>query len=518
MLLEISRPGSLYGQVYDAIRNKIVRGELTKGSRLPSSRTMARELCVSRNVILAAYDNLLAEGYLESRHGSGTFVAVSPDVFLKAGDKDTRVEPRKPNPIVLSEFGKRISLISQDLGLDIGQKLGSIQYNFRWGIPAVDLLPKQWQKIVRKHASRGPNGEMGYGNPQGNISLREQLAKHVLSYRGIQCDPDDILIVNGSQQGIDLAARMIVDKGDAVAVEDPCYPGIRHTFQSVGAKLLPIAVDRQGMRIDDLATISSSVRMICVTPSYQYPTGSVMSQERRLQLLDYARAENAVILEDDYDSEFRFDSRPERALFGSDPSERTIYVGTFSKQLFPALRIGYLILPRSLKKAFLTAKVVADRHAPTMPQEIVSEFMAGGHLAKHLRRVRAEIVDRRTATIGTLKKLFGTSVEICGGDAGTHLLVTFKELRASALPRIIARARTLGVEVYPAASCYATPPEDACLVMGYASLTPEAIAEGLRRLAIVIGDCFREAKDTAEPVRLDVLAEMTRAIKDAAIN
>ncbi len=261
---------------------------------------------------------------------------------------------------------------------------------------AVDLLPGQWQKIVRKRASAGSLGEMGYGDPQGSVALREQLAKHVLAYRGIKCDVEDILIVNGSQQGIDLAARMLVNVDDAVAVEDPCYPGIKHIFQSVGAKNIPISVDREGMRVEDLVSCDLSAKLVCVTPSYQYPSGSVMSHERRLQLIEYAKQRDAVILEDDYDSEFRFDTRPERALFSFDPNGRTVYVGTFSKQLFPALRIGYLILPKSLKTAFLTAKMVADRHAPTLMQDIVSEFMAEGYLARHLRRVRAEIVERRT--------------------------------------------------------------------------------------------------------------------------
>lgn len=324
---------------------------------------------------------------------------------------------------------------------------------------------------------------MGYGPPEGHPALREAIATYLKEKRGVDCDARQIVIVNGSQQALDLVARVLIDPGDRVAIEEPCYPGLRNVLTGVGAQILPMSVDGQGLAVEDLQRTRGRMRLICVTPSHQYPTGAVMSLNRRLALLAFARRKDAIILEDDYDSEFRYGTRLERALQGLDQNDLVIYVGTFSKVLFPALRIGYLVLPRKLVTNFSVAKSITDRYTAPFFQMILAEFITAGHFERHLGRVRREVSERREALIAELTVQFGDRIQVFGQNAGVHLLVEFLRLSREEFGARVARAAELGVAVYPANSCYSLVTRTPGLVMGYASMSVSQIREGTRLLS-----------------------------------
>jgi GntR family transcriptional regulator/MocR family aminotransferase len=329
---------------------------------------------------------------------------------------------------------------------------------------------------------------MFYGAPEGHRGLREALADYLRLHRGVECEPGQVVIVNGSQQAMDLVTRILVNPGDAVVVEEPCYPGIRLLLTALGASVHPIRVDNDGLITNDLHSVPSPVRLICVTPSHQYPTGSVMSLHRRLELIAFARKTGAFILEDDYDSEFRYDARPEKAVQGLDPDGRVVYVSTFSKVLFPALRLGYAVLPASLVEPFACAKALCDRHTPVFAQGVLAEFIRDGHFERHLRRVRLRVGERRKAMIGALGNSFKDGVAMGGENAGVHVLAWLPDVRQSALAGALARAEQLGVAAYPVDPCYVTLPRIAGLVMGYAALQPADIRSGVELLAKAFKD------------------------------
>jgi GntR family transcriptional regulator/MocR family aminotransferase len=289
--------------------------------------------------------------------------------------------------------------------------------------------------------------------------------------------------VNGSQQAIDLITRILVNPGDAVAVEEPCYPGMREALTALGANVYPVRVDNDGLVTEELKSFSQPIRLICVSPSHQYPTGSIMSLKRRLELIAFARKVGAFILEDDYDSEFRYDARPERAVQGLDPDGRVVYFSTFSKVLFAGLRLGYIVLPRSLVEPFVCAKALCDRNTPVFMQGVLADFIEEGHFERHLRRVRLKVGERRQAMIRALNTSFHNNMKIVGENAGVHLLAWLPDVSRDALPAGLRRAEELGVAAYPVTPCYVKPPKIAGLVMGYASLQPEEISAGVELLA-----------------------------------
>jgi GntR family transcriptional regulator/MocR family aminotransferase len=494
MLIHLGGDDPLHRQIYQAIRVKILSGALAPDTRLPSSRNLARELCVSRNVVLIAYDNLIAEGYLESRHGSGTYIATIPESYLAShADPRPHASAVRARPR-LSDYARRLGDRLPEPPHRIGETRSKTRYDFRYGHPAIDLMAhRTWRRLIGRRAARLSIDDMGYGPPEGHPALRTAVAGYLRESRGVECEPGQIIIVNGSQQALDLVARVLVNPGDVVAIEEPCYPGMRQVLRGIGAKVRPVRVDAEGLVIEDLLAMTAPPRLICVTPSHQYPTGSVMSLARRLALVGYARRTNSFVLEDDYDSEFRYDTRPEKSMQGLDPGGRVIYVSTFSKVLFPALRVGYVVLPQELVVPFAVAKSVTDRYTATFLQGVLADFIADGHFDRHLRRVRRAVGERRRALIGALTDGFGDTIEISGESAGVHVLVRFLGLSRKELEAGVARAAGLGVGAYPVDACYVVPPRIPGLVIGYASMPIRQIQEGVRRLVRALAPAARQS-------------------------
>jgi GntR family transcriptional regulator/MocR family aminotransferase len=362
-----------------------------------------------------------------------------------------------------------------------------LTYDFRYGLPAVGDFPHAlWGRLMARRAQTASIRSLGYGEPEGYLPLREALADYLRRARGVVCEPGQILIVNGSQQALDITARVLLNPGDGVVIEDPHYEGARQVFVAVGARLLTVPVDTEGLDVASFPRAAAAARIIYVTPSHQFPTGAVMPLERRLRLLAWARDAGAYILEDDYDSEYRYDTRPFEAVQGLDRSGRVIYVGTFSKVLFPSLRLGYLVLPQPLVKAFTIAKWLTDRHTPTLEQTVLADFIRLGHFARHLRRSRAHNAARRLALLDALEEHLGDRAEIAGANAGIHVLIWLRDFGLGEMRRFVDRAERAGVGIYPVTPYYLRPPKRPGLLLGYASMDEPEIRAGIQRLAALL--------------------------------
>jgi GntR family transcriptional regulator/MocR family aminotransferase len=344
--------------------------------------------------------------------------------------------------------------------------------------PTGDFPLRVWNKLIAKHGSVDFKQSSG---PEGSLSLRKAIAAHLTASRGIVCDSDQIIIVNGTQQGLDLAARVLSNPNDTVAIEEAHYSGAREVFQAVGARLLPVPLDKDGMRVMDLAGSSKKGRitLVYVTPSHQMPTGAILSMERRTQLLEWAIRNDAYILEDDYDGEYRYDGLPLQSLQGMSQGQRVIYFGSFSRSISPTIRIGYIVAPPQLARKLQHAKWLTDRHSPLLIQEVLAEFINEGHFERHLRRVRGRNYRRRTALLEGFAEHFGDAVEILGRDAGVHVLARFHGAGSIDLPTLISRVAAVGVSVYPVTPFYLRPVQRCELLFGYGALREESIREGL---------------------------------------
>jgi len=487
MFLKLVVGEPLGQQVYHAFRRKILAGEMAPATRLPSTRALALELGVSRNVVLLAYEQLLAEGYAEGRAGSGTYVAAAlPETpRIPRPQRDAR-RVRAPGSSPLSRYGRRLAELPP-VGPGAVSVENRLPYDFRYGVPSADDFPGGvWRGIVARRMRAGSLGAMVYGPPEGQAPLRQALAAYLKRSRGVASEPDQIIVVNGSQQALDLTSRVLLDAGDRVVIEDPQYQGARRVFAAAGATAVAVPVDADGLDVARIRPRATVARLAYVTPSHQFPTGVVMSLARRLALLEWAERTGAYILEDDYDSEYRYEGRPIEAVQGLDTAGRVIYMGTFSKVLFPALRLGYLVLPPPLVAPFTAAKWLTDRHTATLEQEALAEFVGDGHFERHLRRARMRHASRRAALLDALTEHLGDRVEIMGANAGVHLVVWLSDVPARGLDRMIAAAAAEGVGVYPVAPYYIEPPRRAGLILGYASLTESDIRTGIRRLAAVV--------------------------------
>jgi GntR family transcriptional regulator / MocR family aminotransferase len=367
-----SEPGiPLYRQLYTHLRTAILTGDLKPGMRLPSTRALAIQLNVSRNTVLNAYQQLIAEGYLDGMVGNGTFVArFLPDHLLTSSQhkyliETSLAEPDKPRfseQAILQLTAPRMPMATPD-GPGVSPR------PFRFGVPALQAFPyKLWSRLLIRQARRLPASAFTYQHAAGILPLREAIASHVMVSRGVHCTPEQILIVSGVQGGLDLAARLLINAGDPVWMEDPGYLKARGAFLGSGAKLIPVPVDHEGLVVEAGIARAPQARLVYLTPSHQFPLGVTLSLARRIALLDWARRANAYILEDDYDSEYHYTRRPLPALQGLDNDGRVIYIGTFSKVLFPALRLGYLILPPHLVDAFRTVRNLIDTQPPMLEQ------------------------------------------------------------------------------------------------------------------------------------------------------
>ena len=480
--LRLDGEGPLHRQTYRALRTAILAGRLRAGERFPSTRTLARELGVSRNTVLQAYEQLVAEGYAAARGGSGTYAA---DALPAQADRARRRGERSvatSGVARLSAFGRRL-----EAGVPRGQATWSlprerVACDFRYGEPAYSELPlATWARILGRRARRLSVKRLAYQAPGGAEELRVALAGYLARARGVVCSPEQVVVVHGSQQAIDLTTRLLVDPGDTIVLEEPHYTGFSFCLAALGAKLVFVPADEHGLRVEELEAIREA-RLACVTPSHQFPAGGVLSLKRRLQLLEWARARDAFVLEDDYDGEFRFEGRPIECLQALDRHGRVIYAGTASKLLFPALRIGWLVAPPGLTRHFQDAKALADTGTATLEQLAFADFIAEGHLERHVRRARTRHAARRAALIEAVSSELGDRVEVLGVAAGLHVLLRLAELSGRDVRRLREACRERGVGVYPAAPFYARPPARAELLLGFASLDERAIRKGIRGL------------------------------------
>ncbi len=450
----------LQQQIYDGLRNAILTGLLRAGQRVPSTRALATDLGVSRLPVLTAYDQLLHEGYLEGRIGSGTFVSVSlPDDALRSvspGQTRQSAKYSSPRSARSGRPSDRLPRQRDDGGFR----------PFRVSLPALDQFPHTiWSRLVARHARALTPARMAYGDPAGVGSFRAAVAEHLRTARAVRCEAEQVLIVSGSQAALCICAAALLGRGDVVAMEDPGYPGARSALATTGAVIAPVPIDHEGIQVTSLSALGSKVRAAYVTPSHQYPMGTAMTATRRLELIEWATRHSAWILEDDYDSEFRYVSRPLGALQGMDAHERVIYIGTFSKVLFPSIRVGYIVVPPSLWNDFLAAREALDIFSPTLYQLALRDFIREGHFARHLRRMRALYLNRRAALLEGLAKHCDDRLVIYNADAGLHI--------STLLPDgvddrdVIRRMTERGLSGAALSTCYAADLSQTGLLLGF---------------------------------------------------
>jgi GntR family transcriptional regulator / MocR family aminotransferase len=466
--------GPLFGQVYRHLREAILTGGLRGGEKLPSTRDLADQLGISRTVVLLAYDQLLAEGFAVARSGSGTYV--SGEIRMDHGgrfQKNARLRQSRVGSSAAAAWTR----------MNFPQpKPRLLPYDFAYGRSDLEKFPfEMWRRMLLRCARRAPVSELDYGPAGGSNALREAVCAHLRRSRAVVCDPAQITIVNGSQQALDLIARVLIEPGDRVAIEDPSYQGTREILLAAGAQLLPVGLDRDGLNPEKLAP---GTRITFVTPSHQFPTGAILPLARRLALLKWAKRTNAVVVEDDYDGEFRYGDQPLESLQGLDREGRVIYIGTFSRTVFSALRIGYLIAPRALVQAFTAAKWLCDRHTATLEQETLAEFISSGMYERYLRRVRRRNAACRDALIESIDKYLGERVEVTGDGGGAHVVLWPK--RRVTEDAVLSAAAGKGVGVYGISGYFLKKPSRTGIMLGYSRIRENQIREGIRRLSEVL--------------------------------
>ena len=489
--LDATSAEPLHRQLYAALREGILAARLRPGTRLPSTRLLAESLELSRTTVSLAYDQLRAEGYLRGRERSGTFVAeLLPEEALAA-----RRRPRSARPSASGGLPGRWAasadssgapsargrLIDSLLVSSTSTPGGSPPIAFRLGTPALDRFPLAlWGRILARRWKGLTASQLSYSDPAGHAPLREAIATYARQARGAACEASQVIVVSGAQQAFDLVARVLLDPGDTAAVEDPGYRGARAALAAAGADLAMIPVDREGMDIDRLRAASPRPRMACVTPSHQFPLGVTMSARRRLALLDWARGAGAWVVEDDFDSEYRFRGRPLPSLHGMDAAGRVLYVGTFSKTLFPALRHGNLIVPPALVDVFARARAVVDRHPPALEQAVLAEFIADGHFARHVRRMRALYAERQEVLLSLVARELGEVLDGERMEAGMHLVAWLRN--GGDDRRLAAAAVDAGVATVGLGTLAADAPVRPGLLLGFAAYNEATMRRGVARL------------------------------------
>ncbi|UCI21806.1 PLP-dependent aminotransferase family protein [Mesorhizobium sp. B2-1-8] len=460
-------------RIIAAIKEQIHSGAYQPGDRLPSTRVFAAEWGASRTTVTAAYSQLIAEGYLASRAGARAEVAQG--LGAAAAPKPAMAAlPRH-----LSAFAQRLLALPAPA---LAQP--ALVADFRYGdLSGADFPVLAWRRAMNR-ASVRRGARLAYGDPQGSAALRAALQGYLWRARGISCTPDRIVIVNGSQQGLDLCARLLLDAGDRFVIENPGYLLARQAFAAAGGVASPVAVDRDGLRTDALPP----ARLAYVTPSHQFPLGGILSATRRRALLAWAAREGAYIIEDDYDGEYRYDIAPIPPLQTLD-ADTVIYAGTLSKTLSPTLRLGYLVVPAGLRVAFSAAKRLTDRHSPLLEQEALADMLAGGAYERHVRAIRRKNAERRALLLKALADNLGPSVTIEGADTGLHLVIWVNGVGAGRVAAIVTAAHAAGIGLHPVLPLYdpAGPqPALAGFILGYAGLHAEALRQGVAVLATVL--------------------------------
>ena len=480
MILELDSQGPKYRQLTRALRSAILNGDLRPGTRVPASRDLARQLPCSRNLVVLAYEQLLAEGYLVATPRGGTFVSrLLPDTSTqRTGEQE---KPRTTPG--LSPAGRRLANLAA-AAREIARWPRSSEIDFMFGVAGPDtrLTVRLRQGFAR--CLRDPSS-FHYPDPAGDEGLRAQIAQRLLAMRGIRRPAAQIVITDGAQQALDICARLLVSPGDVVVVEDPGYEAARAAFAAAGATLVAVPVDEEGLDPDRLPRRLRRARLVYVTPSHQFPTGAILTAARRQALLAWARAHGAYVLEDDYDGELRYSGQPLRALAGVRGGSDVIYCGTFAKSLFPSVRLGYLSLPESLEAAAISAKWLTDRGSSTLLQRLVRELMASGEYERHIRRMHRRYAARRATMVRVLREQLGSKVRISGDAAGLHLVAWLPGLTPADIDALVHRCAKRSVGIYSIARHALGRLPCGGLLLGYGLVDEAAIETGVRTIAAV---------------------------------
>ena len=473
----------LYRQLYNALREAILSGQLKPGSRLPSTRLFAADLAVSRNTVVNAFEQLIAEGYLEGQVGAGTHVTTDlPDDILNIRPHAPPATVNEP-PSDRQPLSARGALIAQT---SVSQNRHSDSVcPFRAGLPALAELPLPiWARLLARRLRAPADELLVYGQPAGYRPLREAVAAYLGTARGVRCEAEQVIIVAGAQQALDLTARLLLDPGEMVWVENPGYLGARGALLAAGARPVPVPVDQDGLVVERGMTLAPEARLVYISPSHQYPLGVTMSLARRLALLRWADQARAWLVEDDYDSEYRYAGPPLATVQSLDQKGRVIYIGTFSKVLFPALRLGYLVVPPDLVQAFVAAKALVDRAAPSLEQAVLADFIAEGHFARHIRRMRLLYAARQAVLIEAAAQELPGLLEVQPTFAGLHLVGWLPE---GVDDRLVSQALAVaGIEAVSVSSFAMTPLARGGLVLGYAAVSETQIRQGVKKMAGVL--------------------------------
>jgi GntR family transcriptional regulator / MocR family aminotransferase len=485
--IELTRSASqpLFRQLYTALRASVLQGRLRAGTRLPSSRSLAAQFGLSRLTVMAALEQLAAEGYLQTRQGSGTFVAdLRPPIGV-----DRRAPSRRTRPVSEPVRGpsRRSAAITELLRLRPTPLSAALA--FAVGVPAVDAFPtNDWARAIRTAARNMGSMLLGPSDPAGYAPLREAIATYVGQARGVNCSAEQVMITAGTQQALNLAVRVLADPGDSIWVEDPGYRGARFAALSADCNVVPVPVDNQGLCIAQ-GLARPTPQLVYVTPSHQFPLGMTMTLPRRLALIEWARRAGAMILEDDSSSEFRHTGRPLAALQGLDEDDRVLYIGTFSKILCPGLRLAYMVVPRPLLDAFIAARIVADRQSPVLEQAATASFMADGHFARHLTRMRSVYRERQEALVNALRTRLAGLLRAEAAETGLHLVAWLpRTMSDEAVSRAAAK---VGIEAQPLSRFRIALPGPPGLVLGFGGVPVPAIRPAVDRLAAALDSCHR---------------------------
>ena len=473
MHLNKSNSEPLYLQIYWQLRRQILTGQLLPGAPLPASRRLARQYGVARVTVTQAYEQLQAEGYVVGRPGAGTFVSDQLPLPL--------LPPAHTFAPEFSEWGQRVLATDQDTTQAAAAR-PPIDFGFGRSFP--HIFPYDiWRRLLARYLSTDDVMLSRYGSVAGFYPLRQALARYLGRLRGVNCTPEQVIIVSGAQQALDILGRLLLFSDDQVLVETPGYASAFELFAIRGANLLPLPVDDHGFPVERIPA-TARARLVFVTPSNQFPRGGTMPLARRLALLRWARAHDALVIEDDYDGELRYSSRPLAALQGLDEDGRVVYLGTFSKVLFPALRLGYVVLPTALVEPFVQAKALVDRGAPTLTQAAVADFISEGHFERHLRHLRQAYGRRRHVLVQALDAYLPGAVQYSSVEAGLHVMLYLDPACNEAA--VVEQAAAAGVGVYPGEPYHLQKPAPPSILLGFSGLSETEIEEGVQRLAIVL--------------------------------
>jgi GntR family transcriptional regulator/MocR family aminotransferase len=472
--LDVGPGRSASARICDRLRTAIVSGALAPNARLPSSRTLAKDLGVARNTVDWALSQLVADGYVVRRQGAGSFVAER----LPERDARPLTPKRLPAPKRVDKE-RRLSQRAQTLQSYRGHYRPEAAIPFTPSLPPLDLFPRKvWNRLSSREAAKAGNSYWEYGASNGLPALREAIAAHASAMRATRCSPDQVIVVTSTQQAVELAGKVLADHGDRAWVESPGYQPVQYCLRAAGLEIVQVPVDEQGLDVSAGKALEPRARLAYVTPAHQYPLGCEMSLDRRKALLGWAQEADAHIIEDDYDGDYRYEGRPIASLQGIDGSGRVIYVGSFNKILFPALRIAYAIVPEPLIGAFIDAKHVADGHTALLVQGVLAAFINEGHLARHLRKTRAIYDERRIAFLDEAR-ILADLLDFGPATAGMHVTATFKNPMLRIDDRAVAtECSRAGVDVHPLSKYGAA--DRRGLVFGFATASRVAARSGLK--------------------------------------